>query len=342
MNICLLNRYFDFRGTGVTRIATEVTKELKRQGHSVIQVGTNGDSLYSYAYKTAIEAPLRLPRKGIDVYHALATLEAMWLPKNKSIATFLDLFTTTNPEKAGAGMGYNKWKLAAGRLYFKFGSKIASKCRFLVCISEKTKKDVLEYVCRDEDKMVVIRLGISKDLKPMNRIPNRRFRIGTLSQLDKRKRVDLLINQFKVSKIDAELVIAGMGQDREILEKLADGDDRIKFLGLVPENELADFYNSLDLFCFPTGIEGYGLPAVEAMACRKPVVVFNDAILPDEIWTRCFSIENLTDLFNNPNKIDTVLRATDYEDNLRFAGEHRWDRCVSQYVDLYERIVKGE
>jgi glycosyltransferase involved in cell wall biosynthesis len=331
MRICLLNRYFDFRGTGVTRIATEVTTELRNQGHEVVQVATNGKSLYSYAYKTAIEAPLRLPRIGIDAYHALATLEALWLPKTKSIATFLDLFTTTNPDRAGAGMGYSKWKLAIGRKYFDFGSKVAAKCRYLVCISEKTKQDVIEYIKPDESKLRVIRLGIQNDLVP-NHKSNNVFRIGTLSQLDKRKRIDLLIRQFKASKIDAELVIAGQGSDKAMLQALANGDKRIKFLGLVPNSELAEFYNSLDIFCFPTGIEGYGLPAVEAMACNIPVIILNDAIIPDEVRTHCTSVENYTELFNSfPVKLNG-------SNSLAFAREHSWVNCVGEYIKLYEAI----
>ena len=115
MNICLLTRYFDFRGTGVTRIALEVANRLQQRGHNIHRISTNGKNLYSYFLYTAITIPLVMPRRRIDAYHALATLEAMWLPKDRSVATFLDLFTTTNPERAGAGMGYDKWKLAVGK-----------------------------------------------------------------------------------------------------------------------------------------------------------------------------------------------------------------------------------
>lgn len=340
MNICLLNRYFDFKGTGVTRIATEVSRELKAKGHNVYQVATDGVSLYSYFYKTAIGVNFQLPRRNIDVYHALATLEAMWLPKHKSIATYLDLFTTTNPDRAGAGMGYQKWKLVIGRRYFDIGSKIAKKCRFLVCISDKTKQDVIEHVKPDERKLRVIRLGIQPDLKPLMHNKGR-FTIGTLSQLDKRKRIDLLIKQFKDSKIDADLVIAGQGNDREMLEKLAGNDDRIKFSGLVPNEQLNRWYNSLDVFCFPTGIEGYGLPAVEAMACAKPVIILDDAIIPDEISSRCFKVNNYTTLFNSENDISEILKHNHYQDNIEFARLHSWDKCVCEYIKLYEEIANG-
>ena len=337
MNICLLNRYFDFRGTGVTRIATEVSAELERKGNKVIRVATAGDSLPAYAFQTGIAAPFRIPRRGIDVYHALATLEAMWLPKDKSIATYLDLFTTTNPDRAGAGMGYSKWKMEIGRRYFAIGSQIAARCRYLVCISEKTKQDVLEHIKPEEGKLRVIKLGISNTLKTEKR-GSTRFTLGTLSQLDKRKRIDLLIQQFHSTNLDADLLIAGGGPDRVKLEGLANGDKRIKFLGRVPENELSAFYNQLDVFCFPTAIEGYGLPAVEAMACKKPVLVLQDAIVPDEIKIRCAKTDSFA---MSMDDYEAVISETDYDNNMVFATEHRWERCVGEYLELYQSIKEG-
>lgn len=342
MKVCLVNRYFDFRGTGVTRIATEVARELERQGHEVVRMATSGESLYSYFWHTAIKVAFRLPRDGVDVYHALATLEAMWLPVDKSIATYLDLFTTTNPDRAGAGMGYDRWKLEIGRRYFAFGAKLAARCRFLVCISEKTKQDVLEYVGADERKLRVIRLGISDTLRPENG-KHHRLTIGTLGQLDKRKRVGLLIRAFRKSRLDADLVIAGRGPDRAMLGDMAKGDMRIRFLGLVLDRELNAFYNNLDLFVFPSGIEGYGLPPVEAMACGKPVVVLDDAILPGEIRSRCVSVGSLDQMFTCLSEVETVmaLGAVNIGTNLGFAREHRWETCVNQYLKLYNEIKEG-
>ncbi len=342
MNICLLNRYFDFRGTGVTRIAVEVSRELERRGHRVHRVATDGKSLYAYALQTAVLAPLKTPRWNIDVYHALATLEAMWLPKDKSVATYLDLFTTTNPDRAGAGMGYSRWKLEVGRRYFDIGSKIAARCRYLVCISEKTRQDVMEYIHPDESKIVVIRLGIPDNLRPWRNPRNSVFTIGTLSQLDKRKRIDLLIQAVRSSpKCDIVLNIAGQGPDLPKLRALAGDDPRIRFLGLIPDHALPEFYNSLDLFAMPTGIEGYGLPMVEAMACRKPVAVLDDAIIPSEIRARCIVLENYSEIIDHPYLRDNLIKKVDYDSNQAFANEHRWSTCVDRYLELYSRIKDG-
>jgi glycosyltransferase involved in cell wall biosynthesis len=187
----------------------------------------------------------------------------------------------------------------------------------------------------------VIRLGIPADLKPENK-KHSRYTIGTLGQLDKRKRIGLLIQQFCKSTIDAELLIAGKGPDRAMLESMAGGDSRVKFLGMVPNEQLQDFYNRLDLFVFPTAIEGYGLPPVEAMACGKPVLIMSDAIIPFDVASHCATVYNLTDVFNNPRLLDSLIKTVDYDANLKFAREHSWGDCVKQYINLYNKIVIEE
>jgi len=339
MRICLLTKYFGFNGTGISRFASEILNGLEKRGHTITRIETKPDvNLYKYFFYTAIEVPLRLPRRNIDVYHALVTLEAMWLPKDKSIVMIHDLFTTTDLDRVGAGMGRSQWKKFIGARYFSFGSNLASRCRFIVCNSEKTKQDVITRIKAPEDKIKVIRLGIPGDLEPAPK-KDKVFRIGTLSQLDKRKRIDLLITQFKESKLDGELVIAGQGKDRTLLENLIGNDNRIKLLGFVPDSELSNFFNSLDIFAFPTWIEGYGLPIVEAMSCKKPVVVFSDAIIPDEIKSRCIALDNFIPAFNNIPHLESLIKAVDIDSNYKFAKEHNWDKCVEEHMELYREIA---
>ena len=345
MKICLVNRDFSFHGTGVTRIATEVSRELEKRGHEVIRVSTGGMecSLYAYAWHTAVGVKFRLPKA--DVYHALATLEALWLPRDRSVATYLDLFTSTNPDRAGAGMGYSRWKLEIGKRYFAFGAKMAAKCRYCVCISDKTKEDVMKHIGINGDKLKVIRLGIQEDLEPMDIY--HRFKpkgletlvIGTLGQLDKRKRINLLIEALKKTNLNAQLLIAGKGPDKPMLQALAGDDERIKFLGLIPSELLSDFYNSLDVFVFPTGIEGYGLPPVEAMACRKPTIILKDAIIPEDVRSRCVAVDDLTEALRNDGHLEQLCKVIDYDSNYEFAKQHKWSNCVNEYIKLYKEIA---
>ena len=336
VKICLLTRYFDFRNAGIGRVSTEVMKGIVKNGYSVHAISTNGDSLYSYFLYTLAGIPMKLPRQGIDVYHALTPMEAIWLPKDKSVVTFHDLFQITNPDKLGSGMGYSKWKNFVGTNYFAIACNVAKHCRFIVAVSEQTKKDLIEYLNVPEEKISVIHSGIRPDLMPVHKW-DKTFRIGYLGQLDRRKRINLLVEAFKGSSLE-ELVIGGTGVDGAMLKAQAGGDTRIKFLGRVPDNELVDFYNQLDVFMFPTWLEGYGLPPIEAMACKKPVVVLADARIPWEIKKRCVVTENLNMLLGNKGYLERLCKTIDIEGNYQFAKGHDWDKCVDKYLELYREI----
>lgn len=338
MRICLLTRYFDFRNAGLGRVSSEIANRLIKRGHSVQKISTNGTSLYSYFFYTLCGIPLRLPRSGFDVYHALTPMEGMWIPKNKGIVTFHDLFQITDKNNLGSGLGYSKWRNLIGTNYFRLVVNISKNCEKIVAVSDKTKWDIVNYLGISEEKIRVIRSGIREDLKPTPQ-KDKVFRVGYLGQLDKRKRVNLLIEAFRESNLD-ELVIGGTGPDEEILIKQAARDPRIKFTGFVPDNELGDFYNSLNVFVFPTALEGYGLPIVEAMACKKPVVVLNDSIIPLEVKDRCITVDKLDYVLGSQTCLEELCKSINIEGNYRWAKEHSWDRCVNEYVKLYEEIIE--
>jgi len=343
MKVCLVTRYMNFTNAGLGRVSTEIFSGLKsRPEFDVRTVSTNGVSLPSYFAYTLLEIPLRLPR-GCDVYHILTPMEGIYSPKSKSIVTFYDLIPLKYPERCGAGLGGSGWKNTIGRVYFKWASSISAKASRVVCISEETKKDVMEVFGTDEKKISVIRLGIRPDLEPQESEAKglHNLTIGYLGQLDRRKRVDLLVRKFRRSRLDAQLVIGGTGIDEAELKELAGRDKRIRFLGFVDDAELRNFYNSLDVFVFPTWVEGYGLPPVEAMACKKPVVVLDDAVIPWEVKRRCIITKDLGLLFSNEGYLRGQMASVDIEGNYAWAKSHSWKECLDKYIEIYKEVAGG-
>lgn len=361
MKICLLTRTFSLKGGGIGRVSAEIRDGLIRKGHEVHCISTEKEGLVGYFGYTFFSIPMRLPR-GMDIYHALTPMESIWIPKEKGMSIILDLIAITHPERyggrlgvttfhdlfplthpglQGAGLGYSRLKSSIGSKYFRFACQQAVKCRYITTVSEHVRQEVIRIFGVDKDKVKVIKSGISDNLEPQTK-KDGIFRLGYLAQLDKRKRVDLLIKAFKKSSLD-ELVIAGIGLEESYLRNLAGDDKRIKFLiKLLSNEELSNFYNSLDVFVFPTAIEGYGLPPVEAMACKKPVIVLDDAIIPWDVKRRCAIVERLDYVLGNQKYLEGLCRAVDLESNYQFAKEHSWDKSIDEYIELYQEIINAK
>ena len=106
--------------------------------------------------------------------------------------------------------------------------------------------------------------------------------IFTASRLDSPKRIDLIINAFKIIPDDIPLIIAGDGPQRDELKKLASKDNRVKFVGRVSDEELLNYYaNALAIVYVPYD-EDYGYITIEAMKCSKPVITTIDSGGPNE------------------------------------------------------------
>lgn len=336
MKICLLTRYFDFRNAGLGRVSLEIRRRLIERGHEVVSVSTEGESLYAYFWYTLFGIRRKMS-KGCDVYHAITPMEAMWLPKGKSVVTFHDLFQITHPERLGSGLGGRGLKHDIGTRYFKYAVGRAKRCTRVVAVSDDTQEGLEKHLEVDSKAVKVIRSGIRPDLNQLRPLEGL-GRIGYLGQLDRRKRVELLIEAFKQSSLTS-LHIGGTGPDKERLKALAGDDPRIHFLERVDDDDLVHFYNSIDVFAFPTWIEGYGLPIVEAMACGRPVILLDDAVLPFEIEQKCIVTEDLCSLLKSPQTLQELASRIDLEGNRLWAKAHDWEKTVDAYEELYRSLT---
>lgn len=91
------------------------------------------------------------------------------------------------------------------------------------------------------------------------------------------KRVDLIIQAYKVVEAPCPLKIVGEGPDEESLRELAAGDSRIEFVGRASDRELADLYAGALATIFPPVGEDLGLVTFESFTAGKPVLTASDS-----------------------------------------------------------------
>jgi glycosyltransferase involved in cell wall biosynthesis len=187
--------------------------------------------------------------------------------------------------------------------------------------SEFSKSSILKvYGDLDEDKVVVVPNAAASEFRPIARevaqaAVRDRFRIGapfvlSVGDLQPRKNQIGLIKAFAklvraYPQLKHNLVLAGKetwfaDQVRRAARESGVAD-RIQFFGFVSDEDLLQLYNACDLFVFPSFYEGFGLPALEAMACGRAVVCSHTSALPEVV-------DGAAILFD-PYAIDEIVRA---------------------------------
>lgn len=160
------------------------------------------------------------------------------------------------------------------------------------------------------------------------------------SRLDAPKRIDMLVKAMRLVKSDVKLYIAGTGPEREKLEKLAEGDSRIEFLGFISDEDVEKYYaNAICVPYFPYD-EDYGYITIEAMLHKKPVVTTRDSGGPNEFVKN--GINGFITDFNEQQIADKIDWLCEHREEAKKMGEKayetvkdiNWESVVQQLINI--------
>jgi glycosyltransferase involved in cell wall biosynthesis len=167
----------------------------------------------------------------------------------------------------------------------------------------------------------------------IHRLPDRY--ILFVGSLEPRKNLPALINawdQIKREFPEVALVIAGAAGQVFRPVKLPQGDPNLLFTGHLGA-ELPGLYANAELFVLPSLDEGFGLPALEAMACGTPVIVSNGGALPEVVGDAglIFDLEQPDTLIQIMRTClrDRDLRSSLIEKGLARAGQFTWQSTAN-------------
>ena len=214
--------------------------------------------------------------------------------------------------------------------------------------------ELRRYVTIPESKIRVIPLGVSGAYAPEATGESaaefrRRYGIDGpfllyVGSLKPHKNVALLIRALAQSgDREIRLVCAGEDINADRAHAAAIGRagvaHRIRGLGWLPEDELPGAYRAATALVLPSLYEGFGLPALEAMACGTPVISSNAASLPEVTGgaALAFSPASEGELAEAIRTVaaDASLRASLREKGLRRAAQFTWQRCAEETLNLY-------
>lgn len=211
--------------------------------------------------------------KKYDVIHAhlFPVQYFLVLAKILSFSKTKLIFTEHNTENRR--MQNPKFRIIE-RFIYKYYVKI-------VCITQEVKDELKKYLQISEEKMKVIHNGINiAQIKKSKSYDKEELGYSTKDKLivmvagfRKQKDQDTLIKCMKFLPKDYKLLLVGDGERRYVLENLISQEglyDRVSFLGI--RNDVISIIKMCDVAVLSSHWEGFGLAAVEAMACGVPMI----------------------------------------------------------------------
>ena len=220
----------------------------------------------------------------------------------------------------------------------------------VICISENTKKDLLERYSLPEDRITVtylaseINASLAYGSEPVSSQPYYLYVGGRYGY----KNFDRLLGAFaKVASVNSEIKLCVVGSSFNSTEAKRITElgltKRIEHYGCVSDRHLAKLYRCSVAFVYPSLYEGFGIPPLEAMSCGTAVIASNCSSIPEVVGDAGI-------LFNPTSNdlADILLYLLDNpleRDRLVAKGCHRakafsWDKTVAQTTEVYRSVVR--
>ena len=122
--------------------------------------------------------------------------------------------------------------------------------------------------------------------------------------------------------------------------------ERVRFTGYVPDEELPLWYNAASVLAFPSLYEGFGMPVVEAMACGTPVIAADSSSLPEAAGEAglLFDPQNVAEL---ADRLTAVLHNPDLAATMRTKGlaqaqNFSWEKAGRETAVIYQKAMTGD
>lgn len=285
--------------------------------------------------------------RGADLHHALAFVAPLVNPA-PTVVTVYDLSFIHYPERLSASR----------RAYLRLlTERTCRRARRVIAISHSTARDLTETLGISPEKIDVAQPGYDADhMRPLDDAAIRAFKttknlpdrfwlfIGTL---EPRKNLVMLLEAYAALKNRPPLIIGGgKGWDYDPIfeahRRLKLGD-AVQFVGFVPSDELVFWYNSAEMFIYPSVFEGFGLPVLDAMACGTPVLVSDASSLPEVVGDAgmCVpphDVEAWRGALRHA-EVDAAWRAQAREQGITQAACFSWSKTARDTLNSYRKAL---
>lgn len=339
-------------GRGISGYIYNLARSLVEQGHDVTMYVRDDYEPKEDWIKT-VRAPVKrwlfyphyvtayLKRENADVFHSdfVSTgVALMAARKRPCVVSAHDVI----PFEEKMPLKY----FPLNELYKMRYRRLAKYADSVIFMSKDARDKALKLTGIELKKAFYVHNGVDVErFRPLKKKKREdRMKIGYLGGLDGRKNVTLLVEAFKIlaaKRQDVELHVGGWGVELERFRAM--GIPRTHFHGFVPEERKVDFYNSLDVFVFPSLREGFGMMLTEAMSCGLPVIGLDQSSTPEILGDAGLLVKNdvnelaaaIEKLVDNKKMRETLAKKA-RERALLFS----WENCAKNTMKVYETVLR--
>ncbi len=230
----------------------------------------------------------------------------------------------------------------------------------VIAVSEATKYDLVKLYGVKKSKITVIHNGYDAGIFNTT-VPSKRSILSSynltpfnyilfLGTIQPRKNAIKLIQAFHLLKAGGytgKLVIAGAigwlaDETLNLIKKSPDSKD-IVLTGYVSDDARKALYTSADVFVLPSLYEGFGVPAIEAMACGAPVAVADNSSLPEVIGSAgaLFNASDPEGMAASILKLKNNRQAW-VKRGLARVKQFSWERCANLTLEVLQKVARSK
>ena len=296
----------------------------------------------------------RLTRRlGLDIVHDPTGVSPFLFgtASARSVVTVHDVFAWSCPGTS---------TLLETLIYRYWLPRILPRVDAVITDSQASKADIVGFLRVSSGKIHVVHLAANGAYQPLSpdRVAAARLRHDLpdeymlyLGSTRKHKNLRGLLSAYnRLQRMERApcLVLVGVSREecrKTLVETVGDSSlqPSITCISHVPEPDLPSLYSGAVLFVRPVLYEGFGLPALEAMACGTPVVCSNAASLPEVVGEAAITVDPC-DVEALAGAMHRVLADADLQQDLRRRGLERaagftWERTARQTVEVYHQVL---
>ncbi len=339
MNVVLFQRKTPKGAFSIENITQNILTHLPKDIHAKLFIS----SFLSQGLWNRLKAIWEAKQQQGDVNHITGDVHflSFLLNKRKTILTIHDC------ERLMSSDYHNFKKVIYKFFWFTWPCFCAG---VVTTISQESKENLVKYAKLQADKIIIIPDGIDDRFKTIV-VTDEEKKI--LLQNPFNKKTVLHVSGTKKNKNVARLLEALVGLDIKFVKVGAMTLEEKKFIQQhqidtvffenISIEELVRIYHAVDCLIFPSLIEGFGMPVIEAQRCGCPVVTSNISSLPEVAGEGALLIDpfSIKEIRQGIVKIleDDVLRKYLIQQGFENAKKFSWDLIAQQYAQLYRQVA---